>query len=86
MNNLTEFLRTNNIKRIDMLNDDDKDYFKVYMTDSDYIPIGPGFYEDPGGHVVHESDLSLYIGDFINSLSEQEFIDIMTESRNNQGA
>ena len=54
------------------------DFMIQEMVDcGDLIPIADGYFEDMGGHILHESNLEYYIESFLKGLTDEEMNDLI---------
>ena len=64
--------------------------FREYMTEvlvdvGELLTIGDCFYEDMGGHVIHESQVDDYIEEYVNRISKKERTELMKQYVSSKG-
>jgi hypothetical protein len=58
---------------------------KVLIDTGELLTVGDCYFEDMGGHVIHESQVDGYIEEYVNRISKKERIELMKEYTSSKG-
>jgi hypothetical protein len=64
--------------------------FREYMTKvlidvGELLIVGDCYFEDMGGHIIHESQVDDYIEEYVNRISKKERLELMKEYTSSKG-